>query len=107
MTTFWNDLPPLEDISNIVCNHPFHNSGYEFDVNLYHADFVTLEQGTGFVHIAPGHGADDYILGITNNIEVFVGCSVGSIIALLYSVGFTAKEMTEIALHINFTDFKI
>ena len=45
-------------------------------------------------------------LNITNNIEVFVGCSVGSIIALLYSVGFTAKEMTEIALHINFTDFK-
>ena len=37
---------------------------------MYDADFVTLEQGTGFVHIAPGHGADDYILGVANNIDV-------------------------------------
>jgi isoleucyl-tRNA synthetase len=63
-------IKSLEDISNIVCNHPFYNSGYEFDVNLYHADFVTLEQGTGFVHIAPGHGPDDYELGKANGVEV-------------------------------------
>ena len=63
-------IKSLEGISNIVCNHPFHNSGYEFDVNLYHADFVTLEQGTGFVHIAPGHGPDDYELGKANGVEV-------------------------------------
>ena len=25
-------------------------------------DFVTLEQGTGCVHIAPGHGMEDYLL---------------------------------------------
>ena len=29
---------------------------------LLEADFVTTEQGTGFVHIAPGHGADDFEL---------------------------------------------
>ena len=34
------------------------------------ADFVTVEQGTGFVHIAPGHGEDDYFLGKKFNIEV-------------------------------------
>ena len=39
-------------------------------MRIFDADFVTLEQGTGFVHIAPGHGADDYNLGITNGIEV-------------------------------------
>ena len=33
-------------------------------------DFVNLEQGTGIVHIAPGHGADDYILGIKNDVDV-------------------------------------
>ena len=27
------------------------------------ADYVTLEQGTGLVHTAPGHGADDYVTG--------------------------------------------
>ena len=30
-------------------------------------DFVTLEQGTGCVHIAPGHGMDDYLLALKYN----------------------------------------
>ncbi|WP_447977625.1 isoleucine--tRNA ligase [Candidatus Nitrospira bockiana] len=30
-------------------------------------DFVTLEQGTGCVHIAPGHGQEDYVLAMTAN----------------------------------------
>ena len=30
-------------------------------------DFVTLEQGTGCVHIAPGHGMDDYLLAMKYN----------------------------------------
>ena len=29
------------------------------------ADYVTLEQGTGAVHTAPGHGADDFATGVT------------------------------------------
>ena len=33
-----------------------------FEVRLYEGDFVTEDTGTGFVHIAPGHGADDYEL---------------------------------------------
>jgi isoleucyl-tRNA synthetase len=49
-----------------ICHHPFHKDGYEFDVRLYRADFVTEETGTGFVHIAPGHGGDDYELYIKN-----------------------------------------
>ena len=34
------------------------------------ADFVTDDTGTGFVHIAPGHGQDDFELGLKNSIEV-------------------------------------
>ena len=30
-------------------------------------DFVTLEQGTGCVHIAPGHGIEDYLLALKYN----------------------------------------
>ena len=37
---------------------------------LLPGDFVTTEAGTGFVHIAPGHGADDYELGMANGLEV-------------------------------------
>ena len=34
---------------------------------ILHGDFVTLEQGTGCVHIAPGHGMDDYLLVLKYN----------------------------------------
>ncbi|MEP7077685.1 MAG: isoleucine--tRNA ligase [Chthoniobacterales bacterium] len=34
------------------------------------ADFVTTETGTGAVHIAPGHGEDDYSLGRANKLEI-------------------------------------
>ncbi len=36
-------------------------------------DFVTLEQGTGCVHIAPGHGMEDYILVLNHNATASVG----------------------------------
>jgi len=34
------------------------------------ADFVSSEEGTGCVHIAPGHGEDDYYAGLKNKLEV-------------------------------------
>jgi isoleucyl-tRNA synthetase len=34
------------------------------------ANFVTTETGTGVVHIAPGHGADDYVAGQQNGLAV-------------------------------------
>ncbi|MGE4285749.1 MAG: isoleucine--tRNA ligase [Phycisphaerae bacterium] len=35
------------------------------------AEYVTTEDGTGLVHIAPGHGADDYIAGMQHGLEVY------------------------------------
>ncbi len=49
-------------LAGSVCKHPWHGKGYEFDVPLYPGAFVTTEVGTGFVHLAPGHGEDDYEL---------------------------------------------
>ncbi|MDD3726066.1 MAG: isoleucine--tRNA ligase, partial [Candidatus Ratteibacteria bacterium] len=34
------------------------------------ADFVSSEEGTGCVHIAPGHGEDDYYAGLKNNLDI-------------------------------------
>ncbi len=34
-------------------------------------DHVSDSDGTGLVHTAPGHGADDYNVGVKNNIEIF------------------------------------
>ncbi|MBI4031463.1 MAG: isoleucine--tRNA ligase, partial [Proteobacteria bacterium] len=58
------------DFSGTVCAHPLRGKGYDFDVPALAADFVTEDTGTGFVHIAPGHGEDDFYLGTANGIEV-------------------------------------
>ncbi len=59
-----------KELINTICEHPFKEIGYDFIVKVLNAEFVTLEQGTGIVHIAPGHGADDYNLGIKNGVDV-------------------------------------
>ena len=53
------DLPGAA-FAGTVCAHPLRGRGYDFPVPLIPADHVTTEQGTGFVHIAPGHGAEDF-----------------------------------------------
>ena len=58
------------ELNGIETEHPFKKLGYEFIVKAFEADFVNLEQGTGIVHIAPGHGDDDYNLGIKNGVDI-------------------------------------
>ena len=58
------------DLAGTIAAHPFRGQGYDFDVPLLPADFVTMDQGTGFVHVAPGHGSDDYELGQKNGLEM-------------------------------------
>ncbi len=58
------------ELAGTLTAHPFKGQGYDFDVPLFPADFVTMDQGTGFVHIAPGHGADDFELGRAKGLEV-------------------------------------
>src|SRR5690606_6283246 len=58
--------------AGIECAHPLASlhEYYQFAVPVLEGDFVTTETGTGFVHIAPGHGEDDYHLGRANEVEV-------------------------------------
>ena len=65
----WRDVA-ADDLEGLIAAHPLRGQGYEFDVRLLPGDFVTADAGTGFVHIAPGHGADDYELGVANGVEV-------------------------------------
>ncbi|MEE8214507.1 MAG: isoleucine--tRNA ligase, partial [Alphaproteobacteria bacterium] len=58
------------DLEGTVCRHPLAGQGYDFDVPALAAGFATTEEGTGIVHIAPGHGSDDWELGTANGIEV-------------------------------------
>ncbi|SDB63675.1 isoleucine--tRNA ligase [Belnapia rosea] len=59
-----------EELKGAVTAHPLRGAGYDFDVPLLPGDFVTTEAGTGFVHIAPSHGEDDFNLGRENGLPV-------------------------------------
>jgi isoleucyl-tRNA synthetase len=50
----------------MTCDHPLKALGYVFEVPLLEGDHVTDDAGTGFVHTAPSHGADDYIVWTAN-----------------------------------------
>ena len=50
------------DPSGLVLAHPLRSKGYTFDVPLLDGDHVTDDAGTGFVHTAPSHGADDFVI---------------------------------------------
>jgi isoleucyl-tRNA synthetase len=61
---------PGSALAGTLARHPLDGQGYDFDVPLLAADFVAADQGTGLVHIAPGHGADDWELGQANGLPV-------------------------------------
>ncbi|WP_116653113.1 isoleucine--tRNA ligase [Pelagibacterium sediminicola] len=55
-----------KELGAITCRHPLHEIGYDFPVPLLDGDHVTDDAGTGFVHTAPGHGADDFEVWMAN-----------------------------------------
>ncbi len=57
------------DLKGTICNHPFLKLGYEYEIPMLEARFVTTEQGTGIVHCAPSHGPDDFNLCMNNGIK--------------------------------------
>ena len=61
----WERLYGVEP-EGLVCAHPFRGQGYDFDVPLLAGDHVTEDAGTGFVHTAPSHGAEDYQVWIAS-----------------------------------------
>jgi len=68
----WRELAALSgaEAAGTVCAHPLRGQGYDFDVPVVPASFVTLEQGTGFVHVGPGHGTDDWLLARAQGWEI-------------------------------------
>jgi isoleucyl-tRNA synthetase len=63
-------LKDVKDLHGLTCHHPLARQGYDFDVLVKPGNFVTDETGTGLVHIAPGHGQDDFELAMQHNIDV-------------------------------------
>jgi isoleucyl-tRNA synthetase len=68
------------DVSNAVpvkleegtkYKHPFVQPERDADFRLWFADYVTADAGTGLVHTAPGHGADDYRTGVAHGLPAY------------------------------------
>ncbi len=57
------------DLAGATYKHPIHP---DMTGTLIYGDHVTLDTGTGAVHTAPGHGADDYEVGLKFNIPVLM-----------------------------------
>ncbi len=55
------------DLLGLTYKHPL----YDRESPILEGHHVTIESGTGLVHIAPGHGEDDFLIGKANNLEVF------------------------------------
>jgi isoleucyl-tRNA synthetase len=55
-------------LEGILVQHPF----IKKEVPVVLDNLVTLEQGTGFVHIAPGHGLEDYQVGLKYKLPVIM-----------------------------------
>ncbi len=57
---------PASPMPATTARHPF----LDREAFVHTADFVTMDTGTGAVHIAPGHGEDDYWLGVKNKLPI-------------------------------------
>ena len=55
------------NLAGVKLQHPF----YAREAPIVLADFVTMDSGTGAVHIAPGHGQDDYVVGSRYGLPVY------------------------------------
>jgi len=60
------------DCASYTLAHPLAalDAGYGFQVPMLAGDHVTDDAGTGFVHTAPGHGADDYLIWLRSKAQL-------------------------------------
>jgi isoleucyl-tRNA synthetase len=77
---------PGAALEGLVFRHPL----YDRASVAVLADYVTLEQGTGAVHTAPGHGADDYLTGVKYGLDIYA--PIGPDGRFLDDVGLFAGE---------------
>lgn len=55
------------DLEGVVCRHPW----IDREAPVIFGEHVTMDQGTGFVHTAPGHGQEDYQMGLQYGLAIY------------------------------------
>ena len=58
---------PGREMEGLKARHPWIDRESVFVL----AEYVTLEDGTGAVHTAPGHGQDDYRTGVSYGLDIY------------------------------------
>jgi isoleucyl-tRNA synthetase len=63
------------ELGGLILAHPFRGlegaaGEWDYDVPMLPGDHVTDDAGTGFVHTAPSHGDDDYLLGVKHGLPM-------------------------------------
>lgn len=81
------------DLAGRAARHPFIDRA----APILSADYVTATTGTGCVHIAPGHGIEDYVVGLQAGLEVYCpldddGCYVDDGKVPAHLVGLSVLE---------------
>jgi isoleucyl-tRNA synthetase len=61
----------LKSLEGVRYTHPFVPSKHDADHRVWFATYVTTDAGTGLVHTAPGHGADDFATGVAHGLEPY------------------------------------
>ncbi|MEM6439302.1 MAG: isoleucine--tRNA ligase [Pseudomonadota bacterium] len=64
-----------DELSSLACAHPLRGvdggeGEWDYDVPMLPGEHVTEDAGTGFVHTAPSHGADDYNVGVKHGLAM-------------------------------------
>ncbi len=68
----WSLVIPGSALEGLAPRHPF----IDRPSPVVLADYVTTDSGTGAVHTAPGHGAEDYLTGLRYKLDIY--CPVGA-----------------------------
>ncbi len=70
-TLEWEEYEVVQELQGsemeyMTAQHPF----YDRESLLVLGEYVTLDEGTGLVHTAPGHGDDDYLIGLEYDLDI-------------------------------------
>jgi isoleucyl-tRNA synthetase len=75
--------------------HPFVEAKTDKDFRLWFAEYVTADTGTGLVHTAPGHGADDYKTGVAHGLPAYAPLDDSGRYVADVPLGLTGKSTGE------------
>ena len=97
-----NELIGMEYISPLEDKVPAQKDLRKYHKVLASEEYVTMEDGTGLLHVAPGHGMEDYSIGLTNKLPIISVLgpdeSYGNILGAAYAGINTIAELNDAIL---------